>query len=520
MFLCGIHIRSDVCSTKVELDNNLSTSSLEDTHILEWNFTWGGNYHDSSHAINYDSLGNVYITGRTNYTFTGNDDLFLAKFNSSGHFQWNQTWGEHGDEEVMDLVVDSLNNIYLAGSIDILPGFTKFLLVKFDNQGNYQWNTTWGGSFGDGCFGIALDSAEYIYLVGSTHSFTATQEICIVKFNSLGQYQWNRTWGGGYGDAGYDIKIDSSDNIYVTGLYGRELEYTDLCLIKYNNLGVYQWNRTYDLSSYDYGIALALDSTNNVYISGLTTNISILDGKMLFIKYNNIGDLLWNYTWGESGTNIFYEIEMDSLNNIYIAGVVNYSAVKNLDFCLIQFDTSGVEQFVHRWGGIKNDGYSDIVIDSSDNIYLTGIRNGNEIYLEKYSKIDKTPPYIFINSPLDGEIFEEDPPTINLTVTDTNLHMLWYTINDTFTEVITSVVSGINLITINQTIWDTLPEGQVGVRFFANDTLGNTNNKGINIVKRLQLNVSIPYGNIYMIFTVFSVLYLIIITLKKKKRLP
>ena len=70
----------DISDDEIKVRNHLFTSSLEDTHILEWNFTWGGNYHESAYALNYDSLGNVYITGLINDTITGKDDVFLAKF--------------------------------------------------------------------------------------------------------------------------------------------------------------------------------------------------------------------------------------------------------------------------------------------------------------------------------------------------------------------------------------------------------------------------------------------------------
>ncbi|KKN19824.1 hypothetical protein LCGC14_0941780 [marine sediment metagenome] len=68
---------------------------------------------------------------------------------------------------------------------------------------------------------MAIDSVDNIYLVGSTQNFTVNVEMCLVKFNSLGQYQWNRTWGVSGFDRGHDIVIDSSDNIYFTGVLGR-----------------------------------------------------------------------------------------------------------------------------------------------------------------------------------------------------------------------------------------------------------------------------------------------------------
>ena len=374
-------------SENFDLNNKLLISSLNKTYVQEWNFTWEGPPLGSGYAINYDSLSNVYIAGITYDPFIPDIDIFLAKFNSSGHFQWNETFGGDGLDLCMDIALDSNDNIYLVGSVENDMGSRRLFLVKYNSLGEFQWNRTWGGSYLDFWYGIALDSYENVFVVGATQNFTTYTEICLVKFDSTGHYQWNRTWGGNYMDMGYDIVLDSSDNIYIAGIHGREAD-NDVCLLKFNNLGEYQWNRTYDNANYDLGIGIALDSMNNIYILGLTINWTLTQSKLLLVKYDSTGTLDWEKIWGENGSNTFYGLALDSKNNIYTAGVVNYSTVKNQDFCLIQFDASGVEQFVHQWGENKGDGYGAIIIDSSDNIYLTGIRNDNQTYIEKYSKID------------------------------------------------------------------------------------------------------------------------------------
>ncbi|KKK44791.1 hypothetical protein LCGC14_1550330 [marine sediment metagenome] len=365
------------------LSNNLSISSFKDTHLLEWNFTWGGNYHENVLAMTTDSLGDIYITGLTKFTSPADWDIYLVKFNSTGHLQWNQTWGGNELERFYEIAFDSFNNIYLGGSIEYRgPPKSRFLLVKFNSLGLYQWNQTWGGSNYDIGHGMAVDSADNIYLMGST---TINSDLRLVKFNSLGQYQWNRTWGGNYFDSGHDIVIDTSDNIYITGSYG-STDGADVFLIKYNNMGHFQWNRTYNSNNVQYKVAIALDSLSNIYIGTWVMNISTLDSVMLFLKYDQTGDLLWDRIWGKKGKYTIVDIALDSYNNIYAVGGFNNSVEKGWDFSLIQFDTSGVQQFNQTWGGPNRDFYSAIAIDLTDNIYLAGMNDGSNIYLEKYSR--------------------------------------------------------------------------------------------------------------------------------------
>ncbi|KKM84979.1 hypothetical protein LCGC14_1293720 [marine sediment metagenome] len=86
-------------------------------------------------------------------------------------------------------------------------------LLSASNSGAQQWNLTWGGrstSFG---FGVAVDSANNVYLAGRT-----SQDMVLVKYDSSGMQQWNRTWGGSNWDEGRGVAVDSSNNVYLAGV--------------------------------------------------------------------------------------------------------------------------------------------------------------------------------------------------------------------------------------------------------------------------------------------------------------
>jgi len=176
--------------TKEDIHSTLSTSN---TMEYQWNVTWGGIDVEYAEAIAIDSLGNIFLAGYTNNS--GDYDMCLVKFDSSGVYQWNVTWGGSEDEMARAIVLDSSENIYLAGTLDDGPN-ANMSLVKFNNLGEYQWNSTWGGIDADNAYAIALDSFGNIYLAGDTEIPGNDEDMCLVKFNSLGEYQWNSTWGG------------------------------------------------------------------------------------------------------------------------------------------------------------------------------------------------------------------------------------------------------------------------------------------------------------------------------------
>ena len=73
------------------------------------------------------------------------------------------------------------------------------------------------------------------------------EEIVLMKYNSFGTKQWTKQLGSSSSDFAWDVTVDSSDNIYVTGFTNGNLEeninqrsYYDIFLVKYNSDGVKQ----------------------------------------------------------------------------------------------------------------------------------------------------------------------------------------------------------------------------------------------------------------------------------------
>jgi len=392
-FIDELSQRFDICQKDINFNKNLSESFIDNSLTLEWNFTWGSIENEGASGVALDSLGNIYITGHIELGLLDNA-IFLAKFNSLGQLQWNRIFNEGGYEHAYSITIDSGDNIYVGGTLeDNSTGENDLIIIKYNNLGDYQGNITWDNGPNDVCTGIALDSAENIYATG--YSFNMSNEndsdLILIKFDNLGNIQYNYTWGGNREDYSYRIVLDSSDNIYLTGKYASSSG-TDICLLKYNNLGVYQWTRTLDINNHEYGTGIALDSSNNVYVSGYTLVGSMAPANydMVLIKYNNTGTVLWNRTWGKSGVEITMGMAINSDDKIYLTGFVNYSAAKLNDFCLVQFNTSGDEQYNHTWGDPKHDQWRAITVDSSNNIFLTGLTesfgSGDiDVHLAKYS---------------------------------------------------------------------------------------------------------------------------------------
>ena len=106
---------------------------------------------------------------------------------------------------------------------------------------------------------------------------------------------------------------------------------------------------------------------------------------------------------------------------------------------------------------------------------------GNTDYEEVTVRIDILAPSIGIKSPNLNDLFGKTAPYYNLTVADMNLDSIWYSLDGGTTN--STPVSDIG--TIDQAIWNSLPNGTVMIRFYANDTLGNTDY--LEVVVRIDI---------------------------------
>lgn len=223
----------------------------------------GGSWEDRGFGIAVDSSGNAYVTGDTGSTdfptanpFQGSmageqpGDAFVTKLNPAGNALIYSTYlGGDGSDRGRGIVVDSSGNAYVAGETmsanfpmansfqAIFGGGRDVFVTKLNPAGNALiYSTYLGGGGGDRGIGIAVDSSGNAYVAGETYSvsfptanpfqasYSVIPDAFVTKLNPAGNALVYSTFLGGNGpDSGYGIAVDTSGNAYVTG----ETESTD-----------------------------------------------------------------------------------------------------------------------------------------------------------------------------------------------------------------------------------------------------------------------------------------------------
>jgi hypothetical protein len=354
---------------------NALASSSSITFSPKWTRQLGTSGEESSTGIATDSSGNVYVTGQTQgdldgNTNTGNRDLFVVKYNSSGAKQWTKQEGSSPSGVVPGgIATGSSGAVYATGStLGNLDGNTHsggtwdLYVIKFADNGTRQWTRQLGTSADDSASSIAIDSSENVFVTGQTsgdldgNTSAGGVDLFLVKYNSSGVKQWTRQLGTSNFETGIGATADSSGNAFVTGYtYGSFVAGVgsgwDYYVLKYDTNGTQQWIEQSGGSGTDYGMSIKTDSSGNVYVTGMTegsldgnTNLGRED--VFIVKYNSSGVRQWTRQFGTSSYDIGTDITIDINSKVYVTGYTRDSLDGNVhagitDVFVVKYDTDG-----------------------------------------------------------------------------------------------------------------------------------------------------------------------------------
>lgn len=343
--------------------------------------TWGGSAEDYIWAIAVEPSGNVYLAGDTKSFGAGQEDVLLLKYSLEGVLLWQRTWGGTETDLAQGVVVDPSGNVYLTGATRSFgAGDLDTLLLKYSPEGRLLWQRTWGGRAKEASPGVAVDSSGNVYVAGETHSFGAGgSDALLLKYGPDGTLLWQKTWGGTEKDVGWDVVVDPTGNVYVTGKTKsfrtlRAFRPMDVFLLKYAPDGTLLWQKTWGAVREPWP-DIALDTLGNVFVTAGTMSFGAGWSDVLLLKYGPDGALLWQRTWGGRGEDYGFGVATDLSGSAYVAGKLGWDA------CLLKYGPNGTLLWQKTWGGPVDDWgveewgddtAMDVAVGPSASIYVTG----------------------------------------------------------------------------------------------------------------------------------------------------
>lgn len=368
--------------------NDYATIKYNSSGDQMWIQRYNGPGDCGANSIALDSSGNVYVTGGS-LDIATNYDFATVKYNSSGVQQWIRRYNGllgNGYDIGTNIAVDRTGNVYVTGTGNgNLNGEYDIVSLKYDSNGNLLWVQNYRrnipNSRNEAAF-LAVDADGNMYVTGysSNNWISGSSDLVIIKYNSSGSQMWVRVYNGtgNNSDYGHSIAVDYTGNVYVTGFSTGILSSYDCITLKYNSSGIEQWVRTYNSqgNSLDDGVSIAIDNSSNIYVAASSSGFGT-ESDIATLKYNLNGDLLWiqRYNGPANGSDGSSSIVLDRSGNIYVGG---YSAGTGTysDFATIKYNSSGIQQWVQRYNGPAN---------SHDMICSLAIDSSENVYTAGYS---------------------------------------------------------------------------------------------------------------------------------------
>ena len=294
---------------------------------------------------------------------------------------------------------------YQIGTIESQALFYNYSSQTWQGLLALNWNTFLGGSIDEGKSTV-VDASGNVYVIGNSSGSWGSpapvvankgDDVFVAKLNSSGVLQWHTFLGSTSTDTAGQLSIDSSGNLIVSGVslntWGTPVRaftagnYEAFVAKVDGTTGALMWNTFLGGAGYDGAISIDVDSTGNIYVTGesasiwgtpVQTNPGI--GNAFAAKLNTSGALVWNTFFNSTGTTNSKDIKADVAGNVYIAmtsdsswgttSIDPYSAGD--DATIVKLNSSGVFQWNSFFGGIGAETVSGLVLDASNNIYLTG----------------------------------------------------------------------------------------------------------------------------------------------------
>lgn len=324
-----------------------------------WNLTLGGPDNDVARCIQQTSDRGYIVAGWTMSSGQGNADVWLVKTNASGGMEWNRTYGGASKDEAYFVQATTDGGYIIAGCTESSgSGLSDIWLIKTDGNGIASWDRKYSGAYGDYAFCVRQTSDGGYVVVGYTESFGAgSSDYWLIKTDQFGNPQWNRTYGGAGLDQAFCVVQSSDGNGYViagqTDSFGAGS--SDFWLVRTDSLGSMMWSRSYGGSNTDVARSVQETSDGGYVVAGWTTSSGEGSSDFMLLKVDGDGRQQWSKTHGGLYSDEAYAVQQTMDGGYMIAGSTMSYGLGGWDFWQVKTDANGNRLWDQPNGGILDD---------------------------------------------------------------------------------------------------------------------------------------------------------------------
>jgi len=344
---------------------NIWVCKLSSTGTIQWKNMLGSAGDDFGYSIKQTADGGYILCGtiigsNTGYPFDtdvsqpskGGIDCWVVKLSSTGGKVWEKNYGGSSTDQALDIIQTADGGYAFTGwtnstngDITSNPGNSSYWLVKLTSTGSITWQKCYGGTLGDFAQSLAQTTdggyAVAGYTLSTNGDITASKgggyDYWIVKANSTGTLEWQKSLGGSMDDRAASIQQYADGNLLVLGTSkssnGDKTSFkvtgtNDTLLVKLTSLGSVLWNKAYGSGSNEAREIAITSDGGFITVSDVGANGFDVTGKhgssgtdMWVAKANAAGDLQWQLCLGGSEIEYAQSIVQSADGSYYVCGI-------------------------------------------------------------------------------------------------------------------------------------------------------------------------------------------------------
>lgn len=362
------------------------------------------------------------------------EDGFITKYNDQGTLQWVQQLRGTSTDRINGIAITDDNSIYIVGEFRdklyynndslISAGRLDIFVAKLDSTGQFQWAFNTGNQLEDSAHDIDILSNGNLVLTGyfqmelpwgpDTLRTNTSRDVFVGCVQPDGTPLWASVLSGPSVDESNSIATDSSNCLYIMGSF-RDYLYpngatvaaeggVDAFLAKYDSTGQLLWTEIMGGPAGDQGRYVTVDAEQNVIAGGWISSYLSIPSSLTFItgdreedifavKYDPTGNLIWAKVMGGTFDERIYAIETDENCDLYFMGtldsllVINGDSLRNrhlnrpTDIFILKYDSTGSYKWGQTLGHYYNDFCYDFIVPNSQALYIAGSYQDTSIFI-------------------------------------------------------------------------------------------------------------------------------------------
>ncbi len=222
---------------------------LDENGYTQWQKSFGGAGQDYLYSVETTRDGGFILGGstttgkdgdKTSENF-GSEDYWVLKLNAKAEIEWQQSYGGMGQDKLLSISQTQDGGYIIGGNSDSdkseeikdknyksenSRGNQDYWVIKTDSQGKVEWQKTYGGEYYDLLRSIK-PTHDGGYILGGysnspisgdkTEDNKGIGDYWILKLNETGEIEWQQTLGGNKDDQLYDLIITKDKGYLLSG---------------------------------------------------------------------------------------------------------------------------------------------------------------------------------------------------------------------------------------------------------------------------------------------------------------